>query len=129
MSAILTHTETYEIEHCCTCGMAFAMTRDFKQRRINDHDWFYCPAGHSQHYTAKTEAQKQLERAERLERTLANRDESLRAERAAHAVTKGKLTKTKNRIANGVCPCCSRTFANLGRHMSSQHPDYEGVRS
>lgn len=48
----------------------------------------------------------------------------LESERRAHAATKGQLTKTKKRIANGVCPCCNRSFANLERHMAGQHPDY-----
>lgn len=60
----------------------------------------------------------------RLERQLANREEDLRAAKAAHAVTKGKLTKTRNRIAKGVCPCCNRSFVNLGKHMAGQHPDF-----
>jgi hypothetical protein len=28
-------------------------------------------------------------------------------------------------VANGVCPCCNRTFQNLARHMAGKHPDYE----
>jgi hypothetical protein len=33
----------------------------------------------------------------------------------------------RKRIQSGVCPCCNRTFENLGRHMKSKHPafDYE----
>lgn len=38
--------------------------------------------------------------------------------------TKGVVTRTRNRIANGVCPCCDRSFTNLQRHMASKHPDY-----
>lgn len=26
--------------------------------------------------------------------------------------------------ACGVCPCCNRSFTNVRRHMTSQHPDY-----
>jgi hypothetical protein len=28
------------------------------------------------------------------------------------------------RVGNGVCPCCSRSFTNLKRHIRSKHPDY-----
>lgn len=31
----------------------------------------------------------------------------------------------KNRVANGVCPCCNRHFENLERHMKGQHPDFQ----
>lgn len=46
------------------------------------------------------------------------------ADRAA-AADWAQLTKTRKRIANGVCPCCHRTFQNLARHMAGQHPAYE----
>lgn len=31
MTATFTHVETYEIEHCCTCGIPFAVTSDFQK--------------------------------------------------------------------------------------------------
>lgn len=131
MTATLNYTSQLYIQDCCSCGMTFAVPTEFDRRRREDHKTFYCPSGHPQSYTGKSEEQKQRERAQLLERRLANRDEDLRAERAAHATTrhrlnatKGVLTKTKKRIAHGVCPCCKRTFANVERHMSSQHPDY-----
>lgn len=33
-------------------------------------------------------------------------------------------TRTRNRIAAGVCPCCNRTFQNLADHMRTLHADY-----
>lgn len=47
----------FEIEECCNCGMPFAVTTDFKNRRLKDHKSFYCPMGHGQHYTGETEEQ------------------------------------------------------------------------
>lgn len=123
----LTYTQTLTLIHCAACGVPFGITGDFEQRRRADHKKFYCPTGHSNVFNGKTDTEKQRERAERLERQLANRDEDLRAAKVAHAVTKGKLTKTRNRIARGVCPCCNRSFANLARHMAGQHPDYQEV--
>lgn len=132
----LTATTTFEIETCCRCGMQFAVTSEFRQRRRDDHGDFYCPSGHGQHYTGKSDAQKERERADRLsaaldraERRAANAEENTRIERVSHAATKGQLTKTRKRIANGVCPCCHRSFANVKRHMDSQHPDYAEERS
>jgi hypothetical protein len=124
VSTTLDYTSQLAVQDCCVCGITFAVPTDYDQKRRNDHKLFYCPSGHSQSYVGKTEAQKQRDRADRLERQLANRDEDLRAERASHAATKGQLTKTKNRVAHGVCPCCNRSFVNLRRHMSGQHPDY-----
>lgn len=123
--------ERYTVICCDSCGVSFAINSGYEHRRREDHKAFYCPNGHSMSYSGKTDAEKERERAARLERRLANKDEDLRAERAAHATTrnrltatKGVLTKTKKRIAHGVCPCCKRTFANVERHMSNQHPDY-----
>lgn len=40
------------------------------------------------------------------------------------AAQRGVTTRLKNRVANGVCPCCNRTFANLQRHMSTKHKGF-----
>jgi hypothetical protein len=37
---------------------------------------------------------------------------------------KGVKTRMANRIKHGVCPCCNRTFLNLQRHMTTQHPSF-----
>lgn len=133
MNMTLNYTGQLIVQDCCSCGMTFGVPADFDKRRVDDKQTFYCPAGHPQSYTGKTEEKKLRERAEQLERELANRDrqlankdEDLRATRASLIATKGVLTKAKKRIANGVCPCCQRSFANVERHMSSQHPDYAG---
>jgi hypothetical protein len=34
------------------------------------------------------------------------------------------VTKIKNRVGHGVCPCCTRSFQNLARHMASEHPTF-----
>lgn len=84
----------------------------------------HCPLGHKHVPGGESEADK-------IRRQLA-------AERARHDQTraalgqaercliaeKGAKTKLKKRIANGMCPCCKRSFQNLGRHMKTQHPQY-----
>lgn len=124
-------TQTYTVIHCGECGVPFALNDEFIRERRNDHKTWYCPNGHSRYYPEKNETEQAKAQVARLQRQLANRDEDLRAERAAHKVTerrraaaKGQLTKTKKRVANGVCPCCNRTFADLARHMAGKHPDY-----
>ncbi len=121
-----TLTETVELvtENCCACGVLFAMDAEFRRQRQRDHRLLYCPAGHQQHYTGQPTEQQLRQRAERLEQQLASRDEDLRAERVSHAATKGQLTRVRKRVGNGVCPCCNRTFQQLSRHMSTQHPEY-----
>lgn len=130
-SATLNISTVYDVEHCCVCGMPWAMTREFRKARLDDHRTFYCPAGHGQAFTGKTDAQRAEDKArqaeeaaERLRRQLQGRERDLQAARRSHAATKGQLTKTKRRIAHGVCPCCTRTFANVERHIANKHPEF-----
>lgn len=130
MLAAISHDIVLATETCCNCSVAFAMPTEMMDRLRTNGGSFYCPNGHSQHYT-KTEVQRL-----RTELNKANKDaqywrqrkveeEAARqhAERQA-AARKGLVTKIKNRISNGVCPCCNRTFTDLQRHMESKHPDY-----
>lgn len=109
---------------CCTCGMMFAMTSDFMKRRRDDHDWWYCPKGHQQHFTGKTTAEKLRDELERKQSDLADareRANRLMAERDKIAKSHNRM---RTRVANGVCPCCNRSFENLRMHMKSEHSDF-----
>jgi len=113
-----------ETETCSNCGIVFAMPVDYQRRRRKDHKSFYCPAGHGQHYTGATEEQKLKRELERRESELTDardRANRLMAERDAAAKTHRKM---RTRVANGVCPCCNRSFENLRNHMKSQHAEY-----
>lgn len=123
----LTRTVVLADTSCANCGIAFAAPDWWIKARRDDGATFYCPNGHPLHFGQNT-LDKQLAAAKRrgdsLSTALTAAQDQAAAERKAHSATKGKLTKTRNRVGNGVCPCCNRTFANLGRHMSGQHPDY-----
>lgn len=121
---------TLAVETCCDCGVVFGIEANHQHHLRATGAWFFCPNGHRQHYT-ETEAQKLRKQLEREQRRRENVEAYARsvqdqndAERKAHAVTKGKLTKVRKRIAAGACPCCRRSFQDLRRHMAGQHPDY-----
>jgi ssDNA-binding Zn-finger/Zn-ribbon topoisomerase 1 len=121
----LTETLVLVSEECCNCGVTFAMAKKFKEQRLRDRQTFYCPAGHGQHYTGETDADK-LRRAEQRNRALKDQLDAAEASRAAY---KGQATKYRNQVArteNGVCPHCNRSFVDLRRHMGSKH---QGVNS
>ena len=85
-------------------------------------DW-HCPNGHVLVFT-ETEVDKlKKQLASEQQRTEMFRRENQEKERAIKSL-KGQITKSKNRIANGICPCCNRSFSNLHRHMKTKHPDY-----
>jgi Zn-finger nucleic acid-binding protein len=114
---------------CWNCSIDFGIGDSFMANRRKDGRVFYCPNGHGNYYNrGKTAEQVALERAQAerdAARSLAQR-ESRRARTAEYQrrAAKGQLTKTKKRIAAGVCPCCNRTFQNVAAHMAGQHPDY-----
>jgi hypothetical protein len=116
----LNYTGTLVVHSCPTCGVmhAYPERMDLNARRQKGFN-IYCPSGHSWIYSKTIE--EDLEEARGEVRYFKSR---LQGEQRQHSATKGQLTKTKARIAGGVCPCCHRSFQNLGRHMKGQHPDY-----
>ena len=123
----------YKILTPSCCGVSFAMQDSIYDLRRNDRNGWYCPnCGSSRVFTGQTEEAKLRAELEKKERQLkwANeyKDEA-RAERdkvqRKLITTKGHITRIKNRIGNGVCPCCNRTFKDLQNHMKSKHPQYK----
>ena len=115
----------------CWCGIQHAVPaslRDEQLRKFNDGgqpQTIYCPLGHRYKPAGVTAAEKlrrslQQERAahDQTKSALQDAEHSRRAQKAA-------TTRLKNRVANGVCPCCHRSFKNVRRHMDNQHPDYK----
>jgi len=126
----------FELVECCACSAPMMMTAHMNKRLRKTKGDFYCVAcGQVQGWYGKNKEEKERDQ---LKRQLDNRDHQLQAEtdrrrlaesQEQHAknqvrAQKAAKTKLKKRIHNGVCPCCTRTFANLQRHMKSQHPSY-----
>lgn len=108
---------------CCVCGIVFGLP-DFLDKQLRTKGTsFYCPNGHILGYT-DPELKKVKQKLELYKQWYAAEQEDHEATRRSLRATKGVLTRTKNRIAAGVCPCCKRHFENLQRHMDSKHPDY-----
>jgi septal ring factor EnvC (AmiA/AmiB activator) len=116
---------TLYAQTCCNCGVLFAIPELMDDQRRRDHQNFWCPNGHSQHYTGETDEQKLRKVRDQLAREQASHDQTL----ASLSATKGVVTKQRKkleRVAKGVCPCCNRSFSDLKKHMQTKHPDYEG---
>ncbi len=115
---------------CGECNLPFAIPDSMYRRLKQTGAYLYCPNGHEIHYV-DNENRKLKERLERSEKRLA-REESRRSRaemRADHeqrraSTYKGHLTRTKRRVAHGVCPCCKRSFDDLRKHMETKHPEY-----
>ncbi len=120
---------------CYKCAIPFAVPSNYKRYLKESQDNFYCPNGHQQAYAkstsqilkekiARLESEKQEEK-ERLQRVIKFKESQVVQKTKETIALKSKHTKFKNRIANGVCPCCNRTFQNLHEHMKSQHPEFK----
>lgn len=127
----------FEEQDCISCFVKFCVPKGFTDARRKDAKSFYCPNGHSMSY-GKSEADRlkeQLHKAEQA-RLAAEKDAAREKgwrreayEEKAHverrlAAQRGVTTRLRNRVANGVCPCCNRTFINLQRHMATKHAGF-----
>lgn len=126
-AAELQITLTFKVVYCCNpgCGTPIAMpTQIYNRFRENHAEQFHCCFGHPQHFTGKTEAEKLKDELEsERQSTEWWKKRSERADKSATAY-KGQVTRLRNRVKNGVCPCCNRSFQNLQRHMHTKHPEY-----
>lgn len=112
----------FETLQCANCNICFAITSDFMKRRRDDHEGFYCPNGHSNVYNGKSEEEKLNDR---LINVLSENNQ-LRQESDD---SRKKYNRIRDRVKNGVCPCCDRTFQNLMRHIQDKHPEFGGEKS
>ena len=116
--------ENFVSEVCCNCGTLFALSATMEQELRRNHETFYCPAGHPQHYAVKSREQILRAKVAEQEQSIAylEREEAHRTRQLA--ATRGVNTKIRKRISVGVCPCCNRSFQDIKRHMTAKHPDY-----
>jgi hypothetical protein len=115
---------------CYSCGVLFAMPDNLMRRLRDTGADFWCPSGHGQKFTRTTAQKLEEERVARLQererwqtRVKAAQDQADATERSNRAL-RGVNTRMKRRVAAGVCPCCRRTFQDLARHMTGQHPTF-----
>ena len=117
--------QEYISEECFNCGVQHAFPKVLYIAARNERGTLgkqiFCPNGHPWHYAGETEEEKQRRRAERAEQEQARLAEELDAANRA-------IARQKKRAAAGTCPCCNRTFTNMGRHMKTKHPDFAGAK-
>ena len=116
-------TETFVVEHCCNCGVSFAMTSDMQNRFKEQGGNFYCPNGHSQYYTT-SDVQRLESELNAARKKLTSTQFELAAEHSEREKIQAKFKRHQKRSSSGMCPCCNRQFVNMQRHMQTKHPDY-----
>ena len=124
MSVTFQETVVMSKFECCRCGVCFAIPQKLENERRKDHQEFYCPNGHRQHFSQESEAERYKRLWESEQRQTAEwREAKVGAERARDRAQK-EIKRLKKRSAAGVCPCCNRTFSQLARHMASKHNEF-----
>ena len=109
---------------CVECGIHFWVEAAWVDERRADAKTFHCPNGHSLSWKEK-EIDQLKKRLEAKEAELARERTRSEQKDRANAALRGQVTKIKNRVQHGVCPCCNRTFQNVARHMATKHPDWK----
>lgn len=123
---------------CYTCKCEVWITDAlYEAARCDSKIFFFCPYGHSQHYPKsprENETDALRRERDRLAQRVAEKDDEITRQRERAEATerrlyaaRGQVTKIKNRVSHGVCPCCTRSFDNLHRHMKSKHPEYSST--
>jgi uncharacterized Zn finger protein (UPF0148 family) len=127
---------------CGVCGGTYAINERYRQEQYEKGGSWYCPycqtswgygegenarlkkqLAKEKHKAEQADARAREEQARLLEEVYAQRAVTERTERR-RAAMKGQVTRIKNRVGKGVCPCCNRTFMDLQRHMQGKHPDW-----
>ena len=129
--SVTIYSTTLAATSCGSCGVPFGLPLNLLTDLQNTGRWFYCPNGHHIRYhdDENTQLRNQLAREERLRKRAevqrqAAYDQADAAERSARAV-RGHMTRLRNRIANGVCPWCRRSFPDVLAHIGTKHPDHQ----
>lgn len=106
---------------CITCGVPYTCPEAMMENQRKIGGYHHCPNGHSQGWDKEdTEIAKLRRERDRLKQNEARLEDELRLERL-------QASKLKKRASAGICPCCTRTFSNMSRHMKTKHPDYNVV--
>jgi len=131
MTKTINMVATLELQTCITCGIIFAAPDSFLDTLRANHKTFYCPNGHGQCFAGTSDlekAQAEIAKLKKLyqeeQRYAADAISERNAAQKSLKATKSELTRTKKRIANGVCPVCKRVFSPLSEHMHMEHPEY-----
>lgn len=120
-----TETHIQIVAHWCNgCGIPYGLPEGFIEQRRRDHETWTCPNGCKRHFPPGESDAEKLRRAEARE--VALQDQLSAAIRDAEQ-TRVQLLRDRQRYANGVCPCCNRYFANVHRHMTTQHPEVDAA--
>lgn len=124
MPKTIERTVELSIVNCGECGGSYAINARYRSQCRDKGTGWTCPYCKCSWGYYKNNRHKDLE--DQLERAQRDRDHYL--SQVSHARrqrdnARNSHKKMRNRVKNGVCPCCNRTFQNLLKHMRTKHPE------
>lgn len=132
---IVTETDLHVVN--CSCGGVYAILESVRHQKEMEGGSWACPycrtgwgfANNGTNARLRRELKREKKRTEWAQQDAKQQREQAEHNEYRRRAEKAAKTKIKNRIANGVCPCCNRSFKNLHQHMSNKHPDFVPVSS
>lgn len=87
----------FVVVDCPSCGMQFALTKDYYNRRLNDHKTFLCPSGHSQYFGGLSEHDKAKKEIDELKQSFDRQKKTVEFYDYKLRYLKGVITKMKKK--------------------------------
>lgn len=121
------------VDMCCgECGIEFKVPEHFYSERKETGKGWFCPNGHSRVFR-ESDVHVLTRERDRLKQQMAQKDDELSAERNRRILAErdaqriaDKAQRAAKRTLAATCPCCNRSFANLARHLKTQHQIVNG---
>lgn len=114
-----------ESHTCGKCGIEWAAPERWWKDKRENGDTFYCPNGHPRVFSESVSDKLRRER-DQLKQQIARVEDEKRAAQAETEKAIAAKKRLEKRINAGVCPCCTRSFTNMARHMKTKHPEFAG---
>ena len=105
------NAEQFEVEtglvthNCINCGVLFAMPRKLHDERKRDHQFFYCPNGHSAYYPSKSDLEIAKEEAAKLKAVVQQKEQAISCKKSMIQnrdyrirSLKGQITKLRKKV-------------------------------
>lgn len=120
-----TYTESVTLQEvtCKSCGITHAIPLRLIEGLQQTGGYYYCPNGHQWGWGESEATRMKKELTDAQERNSQLKTELLRIQDQLEA-SEREAKRHKQRVANGTCPCCHRSFVQLQRHMKTKHPEY-----
>lgn len=133
MATVIIFGQSHTVWTCKTCGVVATCPTELHEQQRKSGGYHSCPNGHQWGWSKEASEDEKVRRErDRLKQQLAQKDDEIRSQREQReaaerqaAARKGQITKLRNRVSAGVCPCCNRTVSQMAQHMASKHPGFK----